>query len=68
MSWAQMPENRVIMCYVVVNTAVNFRVSQKAGNECFNWATLIFSSRALLSVLIFGYLIMLCQLQIFMVG
>lgn len=32
MSWAQLAQNKVIMCYVIVKKVMNFRVSQREGN------------------------------------
>jgi len=42
MSWTQLAQNKVIMCYVIFNKAINFGVSQRKGNWRFNWATIIF--------------------------
>jgi hypothetical protein len=32
MSCTQLAQNKFAMCYVIVNTVMNFRVSQREGN------------------------------------
>ena len=32
MSWTQQAQDKVIMCYAVINKVMNLRVSQREGN------------------------------------